>query len=354
MIPHKITTIARPVRCDSPEVIGCPVRSPLALPGLPPATHTEAKENEMCRALLYLGEPVLLDDLLFRPDSSLVKQSYMPRMLQMLNLAGFGMMVWDSASFDPELPFRYGSTTLPVFDRNLRNLSQKIRANCFLGHVRGVALHSDVSITDQNVHPFWYPGAKLVMAHNGDLYRFGDMRDELRQHIRPEIARHIAGATDSEWVYALLLSQLDDPSRYPTGDEVRRGVDRVISILGRTREACGIAIASSVNLFLTDGRQSFALRYCFDFGCYATSDPSQVHEANLTYLSLWYTSGREYGFYDGEWTMIGGAGSADSVIIASEPLTKDVTTWLEVPEYALLHAERLDGSPATRMHYLNA
>jgi predicted glutamine amidotransferase len=49
----------------------------------------------MCRALVYLGEPVLLDHLLYQPDSSLVKQSYMPRMLRMLNLAGFGMMAWD-------------------------------------------------------------------------------------------------------------------------------------------------------------------------------------------------------------------------------------------------------------------
>ena len=60
----------------------------------------------MCRTLLYLGESVLLDHLLFQPDSSLVKRSYMPRMLQMLNLAGFGMMVWDITSHDAELPFR--------------------------------------------------------------------------------------------------------------------------------------------------------------------------------------------------------------------------------------------------------
>jgi glutamine amidotransferase len=275
-------------------------------------------------------------------------------MLQMLNLAGFGMMVWDHTSHDAEMPFRYGSTALPVFDRNLKNLSQKIRANCFLGHVRGVALHSDVSITDQNVHPFWYPGAKLVMAHNGDLYRFEDMRDELRQHVRPEIARHISGATDSEWIYAVLLSQLDDPARWPTGDEVRRAVDKTVAILGRTREICGISVASSVNLFITDGRQSFAVRFCFDFGRYQTADPSKLHETNLSYLSLWYTSGREYGFHDNEWKMIGGAGAADSVIIASEPLTTDVTTWLEVPEYSLLHAERHEGCPVTRVHYLNA
>ncbi len=74
----------------------------------------------MCRALVYLGEPVLLDHLLYQPDSSLVKQSYMPRMLRMLNLAGFGMMAWDRALINSELPYRYKTTTLPVFDGNLR------------------------------------------------------------------------------------------------------------------------------------------------------------------------------------------------------------------------------------------
>lgn len=33
----------------------------------------------MCRALLYLGEPVLLDSFLYQPDSALVRQSYMPK-----------------------------------------------------------------------------------------------------------------------------------------------------------------------------------------------------------------------------------------------------------------------------------
>lgn len=49
----------------------------------------------MCRALLYLGQPVLLDHFLFRPDSSLVKQSYLPKILHLLNLAGFGMRELD-------------------------------------------------------------------------------------------------------------------------------------------------------------------------------------------------------------------------------------------------------------------
>jgi glutamine amidotransferase len=95
------------------------------------------------------------------------------------------------------------------------------------------------------------------------------------------------------------------------------------------------------------------VRYCFDFGCYPTEDPSRVHEANLNFLSLWYTSGREYGNYEGEWKMIGGSDTADSVIIASEPLTRDTSTWLEVPEYSMIYADTGSGAPIVEIHYLD-
>jgi hypothetical protein len=95
----------------------------------------------MCRALLYLGEPVLLDNFLYQPDSALVKQSTMPRMLHLLNLAGFGLRAWDPSSHDPERAYSYYSQSLPVFDRNLKNLAEKIRAGCLLAHVRGDRYH---------------------------------------------------------------------------------------------------------------------------------------------------------------------------------------------------------------------
>ena len=307
----------------------------------------------MCRALLYLGEPVLLDDLLYQPDSSLAKQSYMPRMLRMLNLAGFGMMVWDRSSIEPDIPYRYGTTDLPVFDRNLKSLAGKTKANCFLGHVRGVALDTAVTINDQNIHPFWYPGAKLALAHNGDLYRFDEMRDDLRLHVRPEIAQHISGSTDSEWIYAILLSQLNDPGEYSSTDEIRRAIDKTLAIIGSVRDAHEISVASSANLFVSDGRRIFAVRFCFDFGRYVTDDADKIHEANLTYLSLWYTSGREYGYHDGEWQMTGGAAAADSIIVASEPLTSDITRWLEVPEYSALHTERDNERTIINIHYID-
>jgi predicted glutamine amidotransferase len=307
----------------------------------------------MCRALAYLGQPVLLDNLLYQPDSALVKQSFMPKMLHLLNLAGFGMRAWDRGSPDPHKPYSYASTALPVFDRNLKALAEKIRPTCVLGHVRGVAYNTEVEISLQNVHPFQFPGVRLALAHNGDLARFGDMKLHLLESIRPDIANLIRGTTDSEWIYALIVSRLADPHGVCSADELVRAVDEAFAIIRRARERAGIATSSSVNLFLTTGEQIAAVRYCFDFGCYRTEDPAKVHEANLAFLSLWYTSGSEYGYHDGEWKMTGGADTADSIMIASEPLTRDTSTWLEVPEYSMIYADTRSGRPTIEVRYLD-
>ena len=329
----------------------------------------------MCRALLYLGQPVLLDHLLYQPDSALIRQSYMPKMLHMLNLAGFGMRAWSSDSHDAAKPYAYGVTTLPVFDRNLKNLAEKVQAECLLAHVRGVAYNSSVDISLQNVHPFQFDGVPLAMAHNGDLARISDMKPLLMAHIAPALLPKIRGTTDSEWIYALLVSQFAQAqpggawqSQSPGGSQSQSpggsygaqrieaadlvdAVKRTLAILREVRATLGIATSSSVNLFIATGRQIAAVRYCFDFGCYATEDAARVHEANLNYLSLWYTVGHEYGLRGGEWRMRGGS-SADSVIIASEPLTRDTSSWVEVPEYGMIVADTSNGRPDLRTHLL--
>jgi glutamine amidotransferase len=61
-------------------------------------------------------------------------------------------------------------------------------------------------------------------------------------------------------------------------------------------------------------------------------------ETDLPFVSLWYTIGGEFGEIDGDWQMTA-ADPPRSAIIASEPLTLDASTWLEVPEYSMLTAE---------------
>jgi predicted glutamine amidotransferase len=307
----------------------------------------------MCRALAYLGQPVLLDNLLFRPDSALVKQSYMPQMLNLLNLAGFGLKAWDRDSTDADRPYSYASTSLPIYDRNLKALAEKIRPTCVLAHVRGVHFNTEGIISQQNIHPFQFPGCRIALAHNGDLERMREIKPALLEHVRPEFARMIEGTTDSEWIYALLLSNLEDPGRDVTADEIAQALARTLAILRQVREKLGIVNWSPVNLFITTGKQLVAVRYCFDFGCYRTDNPALVPEASFNYHSLWYTSGNEYGYHDGEWKMVGGADTADSIMIASEPLTRDISTWLEVPEYSMIYADTRSGRPTVEVHYLD-
>ena len=295
----------------------------------------------MCRVLAYIGEPVLLDDLLYKPDNSLVRQCYDPKMMAMLSLAGFGISAWDGASHDPAIPFTYKTTSLPMFDQNLKQLAQKVRAHALIAHVRGVPYSEKSVVGLQNLPPFRFDGLPLAMAHNGDLSEFERMKFDLLEFVRPEIALRIHGSTDSEWIYALLISQIPDPTAALRASDIAVAAEKTLLIIREVRERKGLRNHSPVNLFLCDGRNLVATRYTFDYGCYR-DDPESI---NVTYPSLWYTFGHQYGFRNGEWAMTGGIAHYDSVIIASEPLTRDVSTWLEVPEYSMLSISFDETSP---------
>ncbi len=293
----------------------------------------------MCRVLGYLGRPVSLDDLLYGPDSSLVRQAYSPRMMAtFLNLAGFGMAAWDPATAQPTEPFTYKVTTLPVFDRNLRSLTHKLAPTCVLAHVRGVTYAEDEVVAPQNLHPFRFRDARVALAHNGHLREFGRMRYDLVPAIRPDLLQRIEGTTDSEWIYALLLSQLDNPLGAAEADELVEATVRALAILRSVRAGAGIDTSSPVNLFISTGDCLIATRFSFDYGWYPDDDV--LLETDLPYVSLWYTAGTEYSRRNGAWLMTGSDGPPSSMIVASEPLTTDTSAWLEAPEYSILSARR--------------
>jgi glutamine amidotransferase len=291
----------------------------------------------VCRVLAYLGEPLPVRSLLFDPDQGLVAQSYSPRMMNtFLNLGGFGMQAWDPGSLAPEEPFTYRATTLPSYDRNLRSLSGKLAPTCLVAHVRGVTYGEEAIVADTNLHPFRFPGARVVLAHNGHLRQFARMRYALVPHVRPELAECIEGTTDSEWIYALVLSQLDDPWGTPEARELAEATATSLRILRRVREAHGIDTSSPVNLCISTGRAVVATRFSFDYGWYPPED--EFLEVDLPFVSMWYTVGGAYVENGAGWEMTA-TEDPRSLIIASEPLTGDHSSWLEVPEYTMLTAE---------------
>lgn len=293
----------------------------------------------MCRILSYLGSPVLLDHLLYAPDSSLLNQTTAAQMLSMLNLAGFGMAAWDPSSHEPHMPYRYRTTQVAVFDRNLKELASKLQVGALLAHIRGVPMTYTVQVNEQNVHPFRFNNVPLAMAHNGDLAGFREMRFDLLPHVRPEFAQAISGSTDSEWIYALVASALPDPGAINAPEAILAAIRQALTIIRTVRDQHGITRSSSANLMFCDGVNLVAVRYTFDFGRF---EASQL-QGTTDFLSMWYSFGADYGLHDGEWKLTGGASQADSIVIASEPLTRDFATWIEVPEYSAL-VVRSDGS----------
>jgi hypothetical protein len=87
----------------------------------------------MCRVLAYLGRPMSLEHLLFATDSSLVRQAYSPRfMSSFLNLAGFGMAVWDEGSRSPATPLIVKHAADPALGLTIA-VDQSFNVLCLLG-----------------------------------------------------------------------------------------------------------------------------------------------------------------------------------------------------------------------------
>ncbi len=296
----------------------------------------------MCRVLAYLGPSVCVDDLLLKPDSSLVKQVINPQMMGMLNLGGFGLLAWDARSRDPDTPFEFRIPTLPTFDSNLKSLSEKIHCTGLLAHVRGVVYQAQ-DVAPQNLHPFQFPGAPFALAMNGDLDRFSEMRLDVANAASPDWLRWVRGTTDTEMLYALTLSRLPDRSDPSIGPEdVALAVTHALEDVREIRSKRGIDTQSAANLVLGNGKWLVATRFTYDYGWYPAEDSFFAAERRHDFLSMWVTKGSGYGFHDSSWGMEADD-PVDSLVVASEPLTAEATSWYEVPAYSITVAERHSG-----------
>lgn len=256
----------------------------------------------------------------------------------MLNLAGFGMAAWGRIFYSSRSPFIYRTPTLPFYDDNLKIIASQIRANCLIAHIRGVPYSETNIVSKQNVHPFLYHGTDVVFAHNGGLAGFEDIRFELIKYMQTRFKNQIKGTTDSEWMYAVFLSQLPNKEVIEIKD-VFEAVLILIDILQQIRKKNGIKISSPLNFFISNGRFLAATRFVLDYGHYPDTEYLSPH---MVYHSLWYTYGERYGLIEDDYKMKMGK-RRKSIIIASEPLTEDTTTWIEVPEYTFIGAHLEQG-----------
>jgi len=153
-----------------------------------------------------------------------------------------------------------------------------IQAEVLIAHVRKATVGS---LSIANTHPF--QRGRFVFAHNGTVHRIA----ELRSSTSPEHLASVVGQTDSERLFAFVMTQIDE-----AGD-VDRGLARAVALMQ------SLGDIGSATFLLSCGERLFAYR----------------SERTL------YTLER---------------GSAS--FVASEPLSDE--PWCDVPEAGLVVLER--------------
>jgi predicted glutamine amidotransferase len=261
----------------------------------------------MCRWNAYFGQPLLVDELLYRTEHSLIDQSLRARMgVETTNGDGFGLGWYRSDKVDT--PGRYRSVTPAWSDANLRDLASHIESPLFLAHIRAT---TGTPVQQTNCHPFRH--GRWLFVHNGVIDGFQDMRRDLLLAIDPSLFDAVGGSTDSEVrVYLALTLGLDHD---PLG-----AVEQAVGFDEATGQAHGIEHPVQMTLGFSDGERLYAVRY------------STEHRSRTLFVSKDSESLRAL---HPDNPRIGRLTDEDRVVV-SEPFSALPGLWSEVPESTAL------------------
>jgi predicted glutamine amidotransferase len=200
----------------------------------------------MCRWMAWLGQPVLLEELLFKTKHGIVDQSLHSRMgAETTNGDGFGMG-WYGTGDGPGV---YHSVSPAWGDANLRELAGHIESPLFLTHVRA-AIGSPVQQT--NCHPF--RSGRWLFVHNGYLAEFHRLRRELMLAVDPHRFADVQGSTDTEVVFQLALT-------HGLEQDPLAALERTVGIIETIARRHGIDGALQASFGVSDGETLWAVRY---------------------------------------------------------------------------------------------
>lgn len=256
----------------------------------------------MCRWLAYSGAPILLEDVLFKTDNSLIDQSLRAtKASTTTNGDGFGIGWYGKR----DVPGVYKDIRPAWNDANLQALAAQIESPMFLAHVRAT---TGTPVQRTNCHPFNYQ--KWMFVHNGIINEFDKLHRDLAFAVSPELFPLIRGTTDSELMFLLALT-------FGMAGDVRAGISRMAGFVEVAAEQYGIRDALQMTLGISDGESLYGVRY------------STVGDSR----SLFHSASRDATM---EIAPDAGRFSRDARAIVSEPLSDLEEEWVPVPEGSFL------------------
>ncbi|HMV68285.1 MAG TPA: class II glutamine amidotransferase [Myxococcota bacterium] len=133
---------------------------------------------------------------------------------------------WGVAYYVAGSPHVIRSAGAAVTDQLFQRVSGIVTSQTVLAHVRKA---TQGELSPLNCHPFQY--GRWVLAHNGDVPAFPEVRDPLLERVAPRFRRFLLGDTDSEVIFHLFLTHLA-----ARADLTRRGtpIDQVVEALRAT------------------------------------------------------------------------------------------------------------------------
>jgi predicted glutamine amidotransferase len=263
----------------------------------------------MCRWLAYSGSPILIEELLYKTDHSLIDQSLHSRLgVETTNGDGFGVGWYGTNTAAPAV---FRSIEPAWNDRNLREVAGHVESPLFLAHIRA---STGTAVQQTNCHPFRYE--KWLWVHNGLVRDFHLIKRELALAVDGSLYPSIEGSTDSELLFylALTLGLEDDPPG---------AVARMVGLVEEAGRHHGIEHPIQMTIGTADGKSVWAFRYS-----------SEGKSRSLYYSSDVRTLREMYP----ERPRLQEA-SDESRIIVSEPIVELAGAWNEVPEssYGVVH-----------------
>ena len=211
-----------------------------------PAGPAPCFHGHMCRWMVYSGDPILAEDLLFKPEHSLIEQSLHSTMgATTTNGDGFGIG-WYGRGPTPAV---FKSVDPAWNDKNLRELAAQVSTPLLFAHVRA---STGTPVQRSNCHPFRH-GARLWM-HNGSVNGFHELKRDLVLAVDPSLFPDIEGSTDSEVLFFLALT-------FGLEDDPMGGVARAIGFVEDLAERKGVPNPVQATIATSDGDSVWALRY---------------------------------------------------------------------------------------------
>jgi len=252
----------------------------------------------MCRWLGYSGAPLYLEELILKPEHSLIDQSLESRAgATTTNGDGFGIGWYG----DRETPGVYKDVQPAWNDSNLRDLAAHIESPLFLAHIRAA---TGSAVQQTNCHPFRHE--KWLFVHNGLIRGFDRVKRDLALAVAPRLYPMITGTTDSELMFYLAQT-------FGLAESPLTGLERMVGFVEKTCAEHGIEDPIQMSAGLSDGERLLAVRYSTE-----RRSRTLFHSTSMQALQEIYPDLKRF--------------SPDARAVVSEPLSDLTEAWEEIPE----------------------